>query len=135
MKSFSKWLDEDVVGKVLHKISSAARTAVWAVRHPVQVPSEIHHMFMEEWRNLVEKYGTTEAILILSSLVISLGPGLVVPGSIALVWITIGACKLFNTVVKTVSHEKPKLTEEQINNEAARLRKRLLKKAEYVQSN
>ncbi len=133
---FSEWVQDEsvfsVVGGAFHKIAHAARTAAWAARHPAQVPPEIGHAIADEWHDLVSNYGYTEASIIMASLVISLGPGLAIPGSLVLFWVTLGVCRMFNTVIgkKKPAEEPQHLSQEQVEKEAERIKDYLIKVAE-----
>lgn len=139
---FSKWLQqESVLGSiegaitnVPHKITHAVKTAAWGAAHPAKVPPAIGKLIADEWKSLVQEYGTTEAVIIFATLVVTLGPGLMVPGSMILFWVALGSCKLFNHIVGKTPHTgETKLSDEQVHQVAERVKEDLLRKAEKLE--
>ncbi len=110
-ESLVGWAGEKISG-FLHGVTTAAQTAAWAVSHPAQVPPAVAQKAQQTWNDLVKKYGIAETIIIMASLVI--GVGIPVPGSIALFWVALVACKGFNAIYAHL-HDKEEIHKAKID--------------------
>lgn len=140
--TFKQWYEErelqenflNDLGGMFVNAKSVAERALSQIRHPSTIPTNLGKLISDEWHSLIEKYGKTEAMIIMASLVIALGPGLLVPGSMALVWITIALCKFYNTMhLSTPKPEVTSLTKDQVKAEVTAIKSRLIEKAKQIE--
>ena len=108
-----------------NKLVGALKAITWAATNPTKVPSSVKKFLKDEYDRLEKAHGPKEAKLIMFSLIVSLGPAAPVPGSIAIFFLTIGACKLYHHLFGDTPPEgKGALSQEEVNRKVEEIKRR-----------